>query len=148
MAVRPTRSDLGARLRAALSEPPPGASEHYEDVFFDENERERGEVFGAQTGRAKRAISADDLEDVRWDATRPYPQIMTSSTDPERPRTIASGYDPKNLILRVTFRNGDVYEYLGVSARIWSTFQRVPSPGRYVDQVLDQFPYRPALPEV
>lgn len=166
--ARPDRSALGDRLRAALQEPQERATSRYEEAFFSEgvdqedadqalddlgiatdteqaSARDRGEVFGALTGRAERSIQAEDLTDVRWDATRAYPQIQTSSINPERPRTIAAGYDPNNAIIRVTFRNGSVYEYLGVSPRIWSTFQRAPSPGQYINQVLNQYPYRPAL---
>ena len=166
MARQPNRSDLGERLRAALTEDRRTAQSRYEDEFFETTQdltadeqrlaelgvvidaedaasRDRGEVFGAQTGRAERAIRADDLDDVQWDPTRAYPQIMTTSMNPERPRTVAAGYDPKNSILRITFRNGVTYEYLGVSPRVWSTFQRAPSPGQYINQVLNQYPYRP-----
>lgn len=157
MARQPNRSQLGERLRATL-EGDTQARGKYEEQFFDdgglaelgvateaeqEAARDRGEVFGAGTGRAERAIQAGDLEDIRWDPTRPYPQIQTTSTDPERPRTIAAGYDPKNAILRVTFRNGSVYEYLGVPPRVWSNFQRVVSPGKAINRVLNQYPYRP-----
>lgn len=158
MARRPTRSDLGDRLRQAIREPYQQSTKQYERNFFEDTSenldelgaatdrlQDRGEVLGAGTGRAERAIRKDDLDDVRWDPTRAYPQIQTTSTNPERPRTIAAGYDPNNAIVRVTFRNGVTYEYLGVSPRIWSTFQRAPSPGQYINQVLNQYPYRPML---
>ena len=148
----PNRSQLGERLRATIEgDTATGSRSRYDEQFFSEGEeaeseraaRERGEVFGAGTGRAERAIRTEDVEDIRWDPTRPYPQIQTGSTDPERPRTIAAGYDPKNAILRITFRNGSVYEYIGVAPRVWSTFQRVSSPGQYINRVLNQYPYRP-----
>lgn len=167
MARRPNKSDLAARLSEAIREPARDAQTEYERAFFSDAEgvddgeqpglaelgvatdtekqaaRERGEVFGAQTGRTERAIRVEDLDDVRWDPTRAYPQIQTTSMNPERPRTIAAGYDPDNAIMRITFRNGVTYEYLGVSPRVWSTFQRAPSPGQYINQVLNQYPYRP-----
>lgn len=166
MARRPTRSDLGDRLRKAIREPYQQSTKQYEQNFFKDagaeefndgeqvleelgistdRPQDRGEVLGAGTGRAERAIRKDDLDDIRWDPTRAYPQIQTTSSNPERPRTIAAGYDPNNAIIRVTFRNGVTYEYLGVSPRIWSNFQRVPSPGQYINQVLNQYPYRPML---
>lgn len=150
--ARRTRSDLGDRLRQALREPYQRSTEKYERTFFEDTDlddspapEDRGEVLGAGTGRAERAIRKEDLDDIRWDPARAYPQIQTHTSNPERPRTIAAGYDPKNAIVRVTFRNGVTYEYLGVSPRIWSTFQRAPSPGRYINQVLDQYPYRPMI---
>lgn len=124
-------------------------------AYFDELEaldaeqeeiiRREGEVFGAATGRGRRAISDTDLEDVEWDPQRAYPQMQTHSSNPERPRTLAAGYDPKSRILRVTFREGAIYEYIGPEPRHWSAFQRTPSPGRYIDDVLDQYPYRPLV---
>lgn len=153
------RAMLGERLREAAEEAAgimrgeqatPEQKSIYERTFFGE-ERDpeydpAGEVFGAETGRARRAIQAEDLDEISWDPGRAYPQIQTRSSNPERPRTIAAGYDPKNAILRVTFRNGVTYEYLGPSPRQWSTFQRVPSPGKYINSVLEQYPYRP-VPE-
>lgn len=161
MARKPVKSELGDRLRSALRENQSTRSREYERTFFDGSEgdnladlgvvteeeqriaRDRGEVFGAATGRGARAIQAEDLEDIQWDPARAYPQIQTHSSNPERPRTIAAGYDPENAILRITFRNGVTYEYLGVNPRVWSTFQRAPSPGMFIDQVLNQYPYRP-----
>lgn len=151
------RAMLGESLRRAAAEAAgilegeqatPEQRSVYERAFFGESEEDgrtdpAGEVFGAGTGRGRRAIQADELDDLSWDPGRAYPQIQTRSTNPERPRTIAAGYDPKNAILRVTFRNGVTYEYLGPSPRQWSAFQRAPSPGQYINDVLEQYPYRP-----
>lgn len=147
---------LGERLREAAEEAAgilegqqatPAQKSVYERAFFGEEKGDdydpAGEVFGAQTGRARRAIEAESLDDIHWDPSRAYPQMQTRSTNPERPRTIAAGYDPKNAILRVTFRNGITYEYLGPSPRQWSAFQKAPSPGKYINTVLEQYPYRP-----
>lgn len=101
-----------------------------------------GGTGGASTGFGKRAFLAD-YERIAWDPAIPYPQITpTRTTDEERPRTIAAGYDPNNSILRVTFRNGRVYEYLDVPGNIWAAFQRTPSPGKLIYTVLDQYFYR------
>jgi len=159
--VRPNRrSMLGDRLKAAAEEAADAEAGRgrRDSAFFDRlaelgvpdpdaPQQEAGEVFGAGTGRAARSIQATDVEDVRWDSQRAYPQVQNRTTNPERPRSVASGYDPKNAILRVTFREGATYEYLGVPPRVWSTFQKVASPGRYIDDVLDQYPYRPAIME-
>ena len=120
-------------------------------AFFDQiggeevGEGPEGEVFGAATGRGRRAISDRDLDDIEWDPRRAYPQIQTQSSNPERPRTVAAGYDPENRIIRVTFRNGSIYEYIGPEPRHWSAFQRDPSPGQYINRVLNQYPYRPLV---
>lgn len=153
-APKSRRTKLGDRLREAAEEAAgimkgQQATEEqksvYERVFFGEGGTSdaEGEVLGAGTGRGRRAILAEQLDDVVWDPRRAYPQIQTRSTNPERPRTIAAGYDPENAILRVTFRNGITYEYLGPSPRQWSAFQRAPSPGQYINTVLEQYPYRP-----
>lgn len=152
---RSRRTMLGDRLRAAAEQAAgisrgEQATEAQGSEYFERLDElgvfqgdPAGEVLGAGTGRARRAIQAMDVEDVQWDPRRAYPQIQTRSTEPERPRTIAAGYDPTNAILRVTFRSGVTYEYLGPSPRQWSAFQRAPSPGRYIDDVLEQYPYRP-----
>jgi hypothetical protein len=135
--------EVGARLRVAG---PPSSQRPDDDAYLSrigEPLGDEGEVFGAGTGRARRAIERDDVRDILWDPQRAYPQITTRSTDHERPRTIAAGYDPKSAILRVTFRGGVTYEYLGVPPRQWTGFQKAPSPGRYIDDVLEQYPYRP-----
>lgn len=152
------RSMLGDRLReAAETAAGIGKGESvpkdsvYEQTYFDSLAElgvsqgdAAGEVLGAGTGRARRAIALEALDEIQWDPSRAYPQISTRSTNPERPRTVAAGYDPKNAVLRVTFRGGTTYEYLGPSPRQWSEFQRAPSPGRYIDDVLEQYPFRPA----
>lgn len=97
---------------------------------------------GASTGFGRRAFGTE-YDDVQWNSEIPYPQVVpTRTTDEERPRTVASGYDPGNQILRVTFREGAQYEYLGVPSHTWETYQRTPSPGRMIDDVLNQFFYR------
>ena len=101
-----------------------------------------GGAGGGATGFGRRAVDTD-YERVHWDPDVPYPQeepARTSNID--RPRTVASGYDPGNQILRVTFREGATYEYLDVPSHTWETYRRAPSPGRMIDDVLNQFFYR------
>lgn len=98
---------------------------------------------GAATGFARRAIDTRDFDEVEWDPALPYPEYYpTRTTDMNRPRTVAAGYDEHNRIMRVTFREGAVYEYLDVPRQSWDAFRRTPSPGRFVDDVLNQFYYR------
>lgn len=99
---------------------------------------------GAATGFGRRAIDTTDYDAVQWDEATPYPQVIpTRTSDPDRPRTVAMGYDERNRILRMTFRNGVTYEYLDVPRTNWDAVRRTPSPGRYIDDVLNQFYYRP-----
>ncbi len=48
----------------------------------------------------------------------------------------AIGYDEATLILRVVFRNGSVYEYLGVPLKVFGEFKAAPSKGRFVNSAL------------
>lgn len=100
-----------------------------------------GGAGGAATGFGRRA-TAGAYDNIRWDPDVEYPQMETRSSNPERPRTLEAGYDPGNQILRITFREGALYEYIGVPEHTWETFRRAPSPGRMVDDVLGQFFYR------
>lgn len=71
----------------------------------------------------------------------------TRSTNPERPRTVGAGYDSRSQTVRIRFRpqpeypGGAIYEYYEVPKNVWRNFQRSPSPGRYIDRVLDAYPY-------
>ncbi|MDP9870352.1 MULTISPECIES: KTSC domain-containing protein [Streptosporangium] len=71
------------------------------------------------------------------------PYQPTPSINPPRPRTLAAGYDKTTNTLRVRFRNGQVYGYYDVPANIWRNFKRQKSPGRYINRVLNFYPYAP-----
>lgn len=70
-------------------------------------------------------------------------QIPTSTTDPERPRTVAAKYAPDERACYVVFRpsGGDlsapVVKYHEVSALDWQNFKRAYSKGRYIYQNWD-----------
>lgn len=100
-----------------------------------------GGVGGSATGFGRRAVETD-YDQVQWSEDAPYPQIATRSSNPERPRTLEAGYDPESNIVRVTFREGAIYEYIGVPEHTWETFRRAPSPGRMINSVMNQFFYR------
>ncbi len=70
-----------------------------------------------------------------------FPYTPTPSINPPRPRTQAAGYSRDTQTLRVKFRDGAVYEYYGVPQNVWRNFQRVKSPGRHINRVLNSYAY-------
>ncbi|MEV4575904.1 KTSC domain-containing protein [Nonomuraea jabiensis] len=67
----------------------------------------------------------------------------TPSINPPRPRTLAAGYTESDMTLRIRFRNGQVYGYYRVPPNVWRQFKRQESPGRFVNRVLNFYPYAP-----
>lgn len=95
---------------------------------------------GAETGAARRAFDPEGQRE--WHPDTPFPQIAPTSTiDPSRPRTLEAGYDPYSQILRVRFRDGTPWEYRNVERRVWTNFRRAKSPGRFINRVLNFYPY-------
>lgn len=67
----------------------------------------------------------------------PLTYIPTSTTNPERPRTVAAGWDRDRNVLTVMFRDGTFYNYYGVSGLEWSNFVSARSKGRFIKAYLD-----------
>ncbi len=67
--------------------------------------------------------------------------VPTDSSNPPRPRTLAAGYDKNTQTLFVRFRDGTPWEYYDVPPNLWRNFQRVQSPGRFINRVLNNYPY-------
>jgi hypothetical protein len=77
------------------------------------------------------------------------PYAPTPSSYPPRPRTQAAGYNRRRRELRVKFRDGSRYVYKNVPPNIWANFKRVKSPGRFINRVLNAYPYeRETGPEI
>lgn len=70
-----------------------------------------------------------------------FPYAPTPSINPPRPRTQAAGYSQETQTMRIKFRDGSVYEYYDVPPNVWRNFQRVKSPGRAVNRVLNNYAY-------
>lgn len=79
------------------------------------------------------------------DDTRLLPYQPTPTINPGRPRTLAAGYDERTMTLRVKFRDGETYEYYQVPPSVWYKFQRVSSPGRFINTTLNRYPYNRGL---
>jgi hypothetical protein len=69
------------------------------------------------------AANGDAPAFVKWD-------VPTSSTDYQRPRTVAAGYDEARQTMTVVFRDGTFYNYYEVTPGEWSSFSASFSKGR------------------
>lgn len=70
----------------------------------------------------------------------PLSLIPTATINPERPRTVAAGYDGDRKVLTVVFRDGTFYNYYTVSESEWQAFKAAPSKGRHIKPFLDGKP--------
>jgi hypothetical protein len=77
-------------------------------------------------------------------AAAPLTLVPTSSTDPDRPRTVAAGYDKTRNVITVVFRDGTFYNYYEVSSAEWQDFKKRVSKGQYIYRYLDFKPRGPA----
>jgi KTSC domain-containing protein len=94
-------------------------------------------------GEIQEAVLRQEVEGRTYLAD--YPQLdPTPTTNPPRPRTLQAGYDPQSRVLRVTFRDGTLWEYYEVPAQVWENFETTESPGRFINRVLNYYPYGPA----
>jgi hypothetical protein len=84
-------------------------------------------------------VPKDDAFEV--DTETSFPSVTaTSSTNPQRPRTVKAGYDFKEGKLIVVFRDGTWWEYRGVPDYIWYDFLSAESKGKFMrESGLDQW---------
>ena len=71
------------------------------------------------------------------DSPAPLTVVPTSTTNPERPRTVAAGYDKEEEKITVVFRDGTFYNYYEVTPAEWQAFKARVSKGRYIYKYLD-----------
>ncbi len=74
----------------------------------------------------------------------PLTVVPTSTTNPERPRTVAAGYDADEEKLTVVFRDGTFYNYYEVDENEWAAFKANRSKGAIIYRMLDFKPRGPA----
>lgn len=75
----------------------------------------------------------------------PITYFPTPTINPADPRTAAAGYDRATQTLRIEWGDGGVaYNYYDVTPSEWRNFQRVKSPGRWVNRVGNFHTYGPA----
>ena len=83
----------------------------------------------------------DEMEDT---SPADITVVPTSTTNPERPRTVAAGYDEDEEKLTVIFRDGTFYNYYEVSGGEWAAFKANRSKGAIIARMLDFKPRGPA----
>lgn len=55
---------------------------------------------------------------------------------------VSVAYDAGRELLQLEFRNGTIYQYLGVPAEVHEALLRAPSKGQYFNRAIrGQFPY-------
>ena len=65
----------------------------------------------------------------------------TSTTNTDKPRTTAAGYDKDTKIMTVVFRDGTWWNYYDVPFDMWEDFEYAESKGRFLkDSGLDNWP--------
>ena len=78
------------------------------------------------------------------DAPAALTVVPTSTSNPQRPRTVAAGYDQDRGVITVVFRDGTFYNYYEVTPTQWQQFKSRVSKGKYIYQELDFHPRGPA----
>jgi len=78
------------------------------------------------------------------DSPAPITVVPTSTTNPQRPRTVAAGYDADEEKLTVVFRDGTFYNYYEVDETEWAAFKANRSKGAIIYRMLDFKPRGPA----
>jgi|GEM_PF-5806594 len=140
---RPTTSAQARalRLQEAIQAGNIPGLQHWAEVFATPPEE--------RTQRREFPLGAE-LDAMEWWAREMAKQGMdvyllpyqpTPSINPPRPRTLAAGYVKASQTLYVRFRNGQVYCYYKVPPNVWRNFRRVKSPGRFINRVLNFYPY-------
>jgi hypothetical protein len=73
----------------------------------------------------------------------------TRTINSDRPRTLQARYSQSARCLEIIFARpsranpGGTWHYSNVPPALWTRFKRVESPGRYINGILNGFPYGP-----
>lgn len=88
-----------------------------------------------------------DPEDPAYNAAgfnTGYYESPTSTSNPDRPRTVAASYDPDRSVLTIMFRDSTLYNYYDVDQSTWDNFHSKTSKWEFIRDVLDSHPRGPA----
>lgn len=101
--------------------------------------------------RIERALSTESLaESTPLGPGGHFQSPEFSEPAPEEPydwvnlqssRIRRAAYDKGTKVIAVQFVDGTPWHYADVNGEIWKRLQRSKSPGRFVDRVLNGFPY-------
>jgi hypothetical protein len=80
------------------------------------------------------------VESGRGREPAPISLVPTSTINPDRPRTVAAGYDEQRQVITVVFRDGTFYNYYECDRPMWEAFKANQSKGRFIAAQLDYQP--------
>ena len=105
-------------------------------IFDDEPD------FGEAVGDSTYEVTDEDSEARGLDAAPIDLQLKaTSTTNPDRPRTIRAGYNLETEVLTVVFRDGTWWNYYDVPQDMWMDFKAAHSKGIFLrESGLDSWP--------
>jgi hypothetical protein len=115
-------------LRRALN---PTKAESKYDAFID-GIRDDPNTYEDES-RAYEELEVQTPNSARNGSVWAPQSTQTSTTNPERPRTRTAGYDRKNFILTVQFRDGTVWNYYDVNPRLWDDFRDSASKHEFIE---------------
>jgi hypothetical protein len=67
-------------------------------------------------------------------------EVPTSTSMPDRPRTVAAAYDRGRKTLTIVFGTGKIYNYYDVEDGEWVDFKNLDTKWKYIRDVLDNKP--------
>lgn len=109
----------------------------YEDIKKETlGEDAQGTAYWLDVLNNEESPEAQEQADPEFDTdeTAAIPTLYTtSSSKPERPRTLRAGYDRANQRLIVVFRDGTWYEYREVPEEMWQGFQASQSKSAFIE---------------
>lgn len=95
--------------------------------------------------RVEEAAELQFTEDYTWTDFKDPTNTMFPATNAPGPRSDWAQYDSRNQVARIWWnrpgRLGPYTNYRNVPPQVWETLKHVPSTGRYVNAVLNAFPY-------
>ena len=107
------------------------------DEYYDEDQGGYNYRNLAGSVRSGTRVPGTAVTTGRGREPAPISIVPTSTTNPQRPRTVAAGYDDRRQVLTVVFRDGTFYNYYDVTDDEWTQFKASYSKGRYIMAVLD-----------
>ena len=79
-------------------------------------------------------VTTETLSTDQFSKPGPWYPMVSSRVSEAR-------YDSGLQQVQVIFRDGTPWQYTGVEKNIWRNFRRSASPGRFINRVLNNYPY-------